>query len=102
MTIHPFVEVIVILTPEANMYKKKENLMKRLFYPSTSVTTAPLNLVDRKTPGCMDICYFNVNTWWFMITNAYYLVSDDIALLFTHDHMSMLGIISNLVIAHKI
>ena len=60
MTIHPFVEVIVMLTPEANMYKKKENLMKRLFYPSTSVTTAPWILLTAR----LQVAWIYVISMW--------------------------------------
>ena len=85
-TDHPFSSILVMREPNAlpSSQKSMFDKMWEMFSPEIS-TKVPIRYVERHSPAFMDLCDAPVSSSWFMMTNSYHKVADDIALMFTHD-----------------
>ena len=69
---HPFNHVIIMIPPSVSND-----------HDYSKYTKVPVTLQFRDSPDFMDLCSAEVSTKWFMITNAYHLVSGHVDLMFT-------------------
>jgi len=73
---HPFCKVI-LMVPH-NMARHDINALSSI---QTSIDVS----IEKRNTDFMDICNAPVNTEYFMITNSYHVVSEQVDLLFTND-----------------
>lgn len=88
-THHPFSSVLVMREQNALPSSQMSMFDKlwEMFFPEIS-TKVPIRYVERHSPAFMDLCDAPVSSSWFMMTNSYHQVADDVALMFTHDSPS--------------
>eukprot|EP00591_Stephanopyxis_turris_P007579 CAMPEP_0195515324 /NCGR_PEP_ID=MMETSP0794_2-20130614/6429_1 /TAXON_ID=515487 /ORGANISM="Stephanopyxis turris, Strain CCMP 815" /LENGTH=918 /DNA_ID=CAMNT_0040643727 /DNA_START=275 /DNA_END=3031 /DNA_ORIENTATION=- len=80
-TNHPFSEVIIMRLPHSGVFGFSS--FTKLWDNIQLKAKIPVNVQYRVSPDYMDICDVEVNTEWFMITNAYHQVNYDVDLMFT-------------------
>ena len=82
---HPFSEILVVKSPSASAeYHSLWDTVSSLWH-SNAPTSIPVRFVDRKWPDFMDVCDAPVSTEFYMVTNSYHEVVENVDLMFSHD-----------------
>ncbi|KAL7550487.1 hypothetical protein ACHAWF_013708, partial [Thalassiosira exigua] len=68
---HPF-SVVVVMTPPGN----------ESFHRYANMTSVPVRMQTRRKSDSMDLCEVEIDTPWFMMTNAYHRVAKRVDLMF--------------------